>query len=106
MRQSLAQTGSYAFRKYYDYTDFTFSNNDEEMSWFEYQWWEWDEAESCTGCSMDDEITQINQVFNTLFVMGKDEDEKVGISFLAGYPGPDSLVSQVTLLMHAMSGQY
>jgi len=103
----LNKRGPYAFRKYYDYTDFTFSNNDEEMSWFEYQWWEWDAAESCTGCSMNDEITQINQVFNTLFVMGKDVDESNGISITNGlYPGAASLVTQVTLLMHAMAGQW
>jgi len=103
----LNKRGPYAFRKYYDYTDFTFSNNDEQMSWFEYQWWEWDAAESCSGCSMNDEITQINQVFNTLFVMGKDMDESNGLNITAGgYPGATSLVTQVTLLMHAMAGQW
>jgi len=102
----LNKRGPYAFRRYYDYTDFTFSNNDEEMSWFEYQWWEWDAEESCSGCSMHDNITQISQVFDTLFVMGKTLDESRQITFGNGYPGANSTVSQVTLLMHAMAGQW
>merc|ERR1719350_2146681 len=38
-RPALQRRGPYVFRKYYEYMDVKWENNDEKLSYFDCQWW-------------------------------------------------------------------